>query len=230
MLIPSIDLKDGRIVQLIQGEHLALATDDLEGWMRAFERFTIVQLIDLNAALGSGENDALVRRIVARLPCRLGGGIRSVQRAQASLEAGARKVIVGSALFDEDGQPALAFARLLADAVGPERIVAAVDSREGQVVVRGWREAAGVTAPDAARVLEPYCAEFLYTHVDTEGLMRGIDLDAVRAVRASTSRRVSVAGGISSQSEVDALDAMGVDAVVGMAIYTGKFGIGPASG
>ena len=140
-----------------------------------------------------------------------------------------RALIVGSALFAANGQPDLAFAEVLADAVGRERLIAAIDSRGGHVVVQGWRAAAGVTAPDAAVALEPYCAEFLYTHVDTEGLMQGIDLEAVRAVRTATSRRVSAAGGISSQDEIDVLDAMGVDAVVGMAIYTGKLGIRPPS-
>ena len=229
MLIPSIDLKDDRIVQLIQGERLALATDDVDGWIQAFAHFPTVQLIDLDAAMRTGTNELLARRIMARLPCRLGGGIRSVDRARTWLDAGAQALIVGSALFAADGQPDLAFAGVLADAVGRERLIAAIDSRGGRVVVQGWRAAASVTAPDAAVALEPYCAEFLYTHVDTEGLMQGVDLEAVRAVRAATSRRVSAAGGISSQAEIDALDAMGVDAVVGMAIYTGKLGIGPSA-
>lgn len=229
MLIPSIDLQGGRSVQLVQGERLALAFDDVEAWVRRFEAFPKVQLIDLDAAKGAGRNDALVGRIAARLPCRVGGGIRSIARARAILDEGARAVILGSALF-KDGRPDVAFARALADAVGAERLITAVDSRGGRIVVRGWREALPLAAADAARALEPYCAEFLYTHVDTEGLMGGIDMDAVRAVRDATTRRVSAAGGITTREEIDRLDALGVDAVVGMAIYTGKLAITDPSG
>jgi phosphoribosylformimino-5-aminoimidazole carboxamide ribotide isomerase len=220
MLIPSIDLKDGQVVQLVQGKRLALASDDVFAWVRRFSKFRKVQLIDLDGAMGSGGNDFLVRRICHELPCRVGGGIRTVERATRLLDAGARAVIVSSALFRE-GQPDLAFARQLAEAVGPERIIAAVDSFQGKVVVSGWTERTDVGAADAARAFEPFCGEFLYTHVDTEGLMGGIDMSAVEAVRAATSRHLTAAGGITTRQEIDALDAIGVDAVVGMAIYTG---------
>ena len=221
MLIPSIDLKGGQVVQLVQGERPALASDDVEAWVRKFQGFPRVQLIDLDAALGSGVNDALVRRVAGRLPCRVGGGIRTVERARAVLGYGATAVIAGSALF-RDGRPDLAFAAALAAAIGRERIIAAVDSRGGQVVVKGWREQAGLSAVDAVRRLEPFCDEFLYTHVDNEGLLQGTDLDAVLAVRRATTRRLTAAGGITTQAEIDTLDAAGVDAVVGMAIYTGR--------
>lgn len=220
MLIPSIDLRNGRVVQLVQGERLALESDDLDGWVARFARFPKVQLIDLDAALGSGDNDGLVRRVAPRLPCRVGGGVRSIARAETVLDYGARAVIVGSAFF-RDGRPDLEFARALADAVGVERIIAAVDSKGGRVVVRGWTEPAAVTAVEAVRSLEPYCGEFLYTHVDREGLMGGTDPDAARAVAAATSRRVTAAGGVTTRQEIDDLDAAGIDAVVGMAIYTG---------
>jgi phosphoribosylformimino-5-aminoimidazole carboxamide ribotide isomerase len=220
MLIPSIDLQAGRIVQLVQGERLALASDDVDGWIARFARFPKVQLIDLDAAMAAGDNDALVRRICARLPCRVGGGVRSVERAQALLAAGATAVIAGSALFG-GGRVSVEFAGRLAESVGGHRVISAVDSRGGHVVVKGWTERTPLATVDAVRALEPYCAEFLYTHVDTEGLMTGIDMDAVRAVRAATSRRVTAAGGIRSREEIERLDALGVDAVVGMAIYTG---------
>ena len=220
MLIPSIDLKNGRVVQLVQGERLAIESDDLDGWVARFSAFPKVQLIDLDAAMGSGDNDALVRRAAPRLPCRVGGGIRSIARAEAVLGYGAQAVIVSSALF-RDGRPDLTFARSLADAVGVERIIGAVDSKAGRVVIRGWTEPVDVTAVEAVRQLEPYCSEFLYTHVDREGLMTGTDLDAARAVAAATGRRVTAAGGITTREEIDALDAAGIDAVVGMAIYTG---------
>ncbi len=224
MLIPSIDLKGGQVVQLIQGERPALASDDVAAWVRRFQGFPRVQLIDLDAALGSGTNDALVRHVAPQLPCRVGGGIRSVERARTVLDYGATAVIVGSSLF-RGGRPDLAFAADLAAAVGPERIIAAVDSKGGQVVVKGWQEAAGPTAVEAVRQLEPFCEEFLYTHVDKEGLMQGTDLDAIMAVRRATSRRLTAAGGITTQAEIDTLDAEGIDAVVGMAIYTGRLPI-----
>jgi phosphoribosylformimino-5-aminoimidazole carboxamide ribotide isomerase len=180
-----------------------------------------VQVIDLDAAMGVGDNLELVREIAGGLRCRVGGGIRTVERAQAVIRAGARQIIAASAFF-KDGQPDLEFARQLADAVGVEQIIAAVDSRGGQVVIHGWKTVLSITAVDAIRALEPYCGEFLYTHVDTEGLMGGTDLDAVRAVREATTRRVAAAGGITTLREIDALHELGVDSVVGMAIYTGK--------
>jgi phosphoribosylformimino-5-aminoimidazole carboxamide ribotide isomerase len=221
MLIPSIDLQNGRIVQLVQGEKLALETTDTEAWIQRFASYTKVQLIDLDAAMGRGDNLALVKTICRRLPCRVGGGIRTVERAREVLAAGAHAVIVSSALF-ANGRVDVEFAKRLADAVGPQRVIAAVDSREGHVVIHGWKTSLPITAVEAVRILEPWCDEFLYTHVDTEGLMRGTDLDAIRAVRQATSRRVTAAGGITTREEIDALDADGVDAVVGMAIYTGR--------
>jgi len=221
MLIPSIDLKDGAVVQLIQGEKLAIRDDDVFRWVRRFERFPKVQVIDLDAAMGRGDNLAIVRQIAPALACRVGGGIRTVQRARDVLDAGAQQIIAGSSLF-KDGRPDLEFAAALAEAIGTERVIAAVDSRGGQVVIHGWKTSLPLTAVDAVRALEPYCGEFLYTHVDKEGLMQGTDMGAIGAVRHATTRRVTAAGGITTQQEIDQLHAIGVDAVVGMAIYTGK--------
>jgi phosphoribosylformimino-5-aminoimidazole carboxamide ribotide isomerase len=221
MLIPSIDLKGGKVVQLVQGERLALSSDDLQSWIDRFSRFPRVQLIDLDAAMGSGDNDGLVETVARQLPCQVGGGIRTPLRAQALLTAGARKVIIGSSLF-KDGRPNLELADAFARLVGPEHLIGAVDSRGGQVVIHGWKTTLPLTAVDAVKALEPYCAEFLYTHVDTEGLMRGIPMDAVLAVSRATTRHLIAAGGITTQSEIDALDRAGIDAVVGMAIYTGR--------
>jgi phosphoribosylformimino-5-aminoimidazole carboxamide ribonucleotide (ProFAR) isomerase len=161
-----------------------------------------------------------VREIAGALTCRVGGGIRTVERAHEVLAAGAREVIAGSSLF-RAGKPDLVFARALADAAGKDRVIAAVDSRGGHVVIHGWKTALPLTTVQAVRALEPYCDEFLYTHVDTEGLMGGTDFAAIEAVRAATTNRVTAAGGIATQAEIDRLHAMGVDAVVGMAIYTG---------
>jgi phosphoribosylformimino-5-aminoimidazole carboxamide ribotide isomerase len=225
MLIPSIDLKEGAVVQLVQGERLAIRDDDVFRWVRRFARFPKVQVIDLDAAMGKGDNLDLVRQIAGRLSCRVGGGVRTVARAEEILASGAKQVIAGSSLF-KDGRPDLEFARSLAGAVGPERVIAAVDSRGGHVVIHGWTTSLPLTAVDAVRALEPFCGEFLYTHVDTEGLLGGTNMDAIRAVRQATSRPVTAAGGITTQREIDDLHELGVDAVVGMAIYTGKLTVG----
>ena len=225
MLIPSIDLKGGQLVQLVQGKQLAFATDDVDAWVDRFLGFPCVQLIDLDAAMGSGINDSLVRHVAPQLPCRVGGGIRTVERAREVLDYGATAVIIGSSLFRE-GRPDTDFADALANTIGADRVIAAVDSKGGHVVIKGWTETTMLTAIDAVHVLEPFCGEFLYTHVDKEGLMQGTDMEAIMAVRRATSRRVTAAGGITTQQEVDQLDDAGVDAVVGMAIYTGRLDIG----
>ena len=220
MLIPSIDLQNGHVVQLVQGERLAIEAPSPEPWIAKFTGFPRVQLIDLDAARGRGDNTALVREICGRLPCRVGGGIRTVARARAMLDAGAHAVIASSALF-RDGVVDTTFAAALADAIGSDRVIAAVDSRGGHVVIHGWKTPLPITAVDAVKALEPYCSEFLYTHVDNEGLMQGTDMRAILAVRHATTRRVTAAGGITTWDEIDRLDADAVDAVVGMAIYTG---------
>ena len=225
MHIPSIDLKGGQVVQLVQGERPAIASDDIESWVRKFQPFPKVQLIDLDAAMGTGSNDQIVRSIAPRLPCRVGGGIRTVERAKEVLGYGATAVIIGSSLF-KNGRADTRFAAQIAAAVGADRVIAAVDSRGGRVVVKGWKETAGLSAVEAVQQLEPYCGEFLYTHVDKEGLMEGTDLEAVMAVSRATSKRLTAAGGITSQAEIDELDREGIDAVVGMAIYTGRLDIG----
>jgi phosphoribosylformimino-5-aminoimidazole carboxamide ribotide isomerase len=224
MLIPAIDLKDGAVVQLVQGEKLAIRDEDIEKWVKRFERFPKVQVIDLDAAMGSGDNLSIVRQIAPRLACRVGGGIRTVARAAEILAAGAQQIIAGSALF-KGGRPDLEFARQLADAVGVDRVIAAVDSRGGKVVIHGWKTPLALTAIEAVRALEPFCGEFLYTHVDAEGLMGGTNMPAIMIVRGATSRRVTAAGGITTQAEIDELDGNGVDSVVGMAVYTGKLAI-----
>jgi len=228
MLIPSIDLQGGAVVQLVQGERLAIRDEDVLGWVKRFERFPKVQVIDLDAAMNVGDNLAIVRQIAGALSCRVGGGVRTVDRAQDILSAGAKQVIAGSALF-RDGRPDLTFAAALAEAIGSGRLIAAVDSRGGRVVVNGWKTTLPLTAVDAVKALEPYCGEFLYTHVDAEGLMRGTNVAAILDVRRATTRRVTAAGGITTREEIDELDAQGVDAVVGMALYTGKLAWEPPS-
>ena len=218
MLIPSIDLMGGKIVQLIQGSKKALEFDNFSEWIGRFTGYPLVQLIDLDAAMGSGDNRTLVREIARKLPCQVGGGIRSIEQAREMLALGALRVILGSCLISESTINA-GFARQISEELGSEKLVFAVDSLRGHVAIKGWKQATSVTPDEMMRALEPFCSAFLYTHIDTEGLLKGIPIDVVRNLRASTSRRLIAAGGIRSAEEVAALDEMGVDAVVGMAIY-----------
>ena len=220
MLIPSIDLLGGRIVQLVQGEKLRLAFDDFEYWIEKFSRFPLVQLIDLDAAMRQGDNAALVEQIAKRLPCQAGGGIHSIERARWVLDAGAKRVIVGSALFSAEGKVNTEFAAKLAASVGAKRVVAGIDTKNGRIAVEGWRAQVALTPDEAIPQLEPYATAFLYTHVNTEGTMQGFPIETAARLRKLTQRQLIVAGGIRSQQEVDALDALGADAVVGMAVYT----------
>ena len=224
MLIPSIDLMGGKIVQLVQGEKKALEFDDFDYWVERFSRYPLVQVIDLDAARGTGNNRAIVNQIVQRLNCQVGGGIRSLENARDALEAGARRVILGSALL-KDGKINTPCAATLASALGSAALVFALDSRGGRVAIDGWRKNTAVTAFDMIRVLEPFCETFLYTHIDTEGLMGGIPMETVGAIRRATSRRLVVAGGITTQQEIDSLDALGMYAVVGMALYSGRISV-----
>jgi phosphoribosylformimino-5-aminoimidazole carboxamide ribotide isomerase len=221
MLIPSIDLLGGKIVQLVQGERKALEFDDFDYWIERFSKFPIVQVIDLDAARGTGNNRAIVAQLVQRLKCQVGGGIRSLETAREILEAGASRVILGSVLL-KDGKIDTDYAAILADSLGTAPLVFALDSRSGRVVTEGWRKNSAVTAFEMIHALEPYCDTFLYTHIDTEGLMAGIPMAAVEAIRKATYRRLVVAGGITTQQEIDSLHALGMDAVVGMALYSGK--------
>jgi phosphoribosylformimino-5-aminoimidazole carboxamide ribotide isomerase len=221
MLIPSIDLMGGKIVQLVQGEKKALEFDNFNDWIERFSNYPLVQVIDLDAARGSGNNRLLVNQIVKQLNCQVGGGIRSLETARELLEAGARRVILGSALL-QDGKIDTQYAATLESALGAEALVFALDSRGGRVAIDGWRSETAVTAFDMIRELEPFCGTFLYTHIDTEGLMGGIPMHTVNAIRQATSRRLAVAGGITTQQEIDQLHALRMDAVVGMALYSGK--------
>ncbi len=234
MLIPSIDLMGGRIVQLVQGAELKLAFDDFEHWIHRFQGYPIVQLIDLDAAMRQGSNRELIEQIAQRLPCQVGGGIGSVDRAREMLAVGARRVIIGSALFDAacvaqggDAQSLVRrdFAQELAEAVGTEPLVFSVDTRDGRIAIKGWKQQVDLTPEAAMAALEPFCGAFLYTHIDREGTMQGFPLEVARRLRDGTKRQLIVAGGIRQQEEIDALSAMGVDAVAGMAVYLGRLAV-----
>lgn len=220
MLIPSIDLMNGRIVQLEQGSRLALESRDIDGWIARFADFPLVQLIDLDAAMGRGSNAELVRDICGRLRCQVGGGVRSPGIAHSLIDAGAIRVIVGSALF-AGGHVDVGRAREFSEALGRDALIAAVDTRDGVVVTRGWTHSERISPLDAIAALEPHVGGFLYTDVEREGLLAGFNVDSAAMLKLATARRLIVAGGIRDRAEVDVLDAQGIDAVVGMAIYRG---------
>jgi phosphoribosylformimino-5-aminoimidazole carboxamide ribotide isomerase len=234
VLIPSIDLMNGRIVQLVHGETLKLAFDDFEYWIDRFSTYPLVQLIDLDAAMRQGSNRTLIEQICKRLPCQVGGGLKTAADGRALLDAGAQRVIYGSSLFgaqtpeETHADPKrrhklirLEFAQTLKQTLGEDALCFSVDTKAGKVAVRGWKDSVDLTPEEAVTWLEDSCAAFLYTHVDTEGTMQGFPQDVAAILRACTARQLIVAGGIKLQSEIDALDAMGVDAVAGMAVYSG---------
>ena len=229
MLIPSIDLMGGRIVQLVQGEKLKLAFDDFEYWIERFSKYPLVQLIDLDAAMRQGDNRELIEMICKRLPCQVGGGLKNAEEAKRLLEVGAKRVIFGSSLFgpaenQEKRRHAvikLEFAEALKHTLGEDALCFSVDTKGGRVAVRGWKDSVDLTPEEAVTWLEDSCAAFLYTHVDTEGTMSGFPIDVAAILRACTAKQLIVAGGIKERREVDELDAMGVDAVAGMAVYSG---------
>ena len=220
MLIPSIDLMGGRIVQLVQGEKLKLAFDDFDYWIDRFAKYPLVQLIDLDAAMRQGNNQALIEMVCKRLPCQVGGGLRTPEDGQRLLSAGAKRVIYGSSLFIESGVDKT-FAASLKKALGEDALCFSVDTKNGRIATKGWKDSVDLTPEEAITWLEDYCTAFLYTNVDTEGTMQGFPMDVAAILRSTTARQLIVAGGIKARAEVDALDAMGVDAVAGMAVYSG---------
>jgi phosphoribosylformimino-5-aminoimidazole carboxamide ribotide isomerase len=220
----------GRIVQLVQGEKLKLAFDDFEYWIERFSKYPLVQLIDLDAAMRQGENRALIEMICKRLSCQVGGGLKTAEDGKRLLEVGAKRVIYGSSLFGPPENTSetrrhkiirLEFAEQLKQALGEDALCFSVDTKAGRVAVKGWKDSVDLTPEEAVTWLEDSCSAFLYTNVDTEGTMQGFPLDIAAILRACTARQLIVAGGIKQRAEVDALDAMGVDAVAGMAIYSG---------
>ena len=233
MIIPCIDLMGGKVVQLIQGREKALEGDSPEEMLRKFAAFPEIQVIDLDAAMGRGSNDDMVRMLASSAVTRVGGGVRTVERARALVEQGAHRVIVGTAAFCRTGLPSgpdrpgglshnEPFLAALRDAIGRERVLVAVDSKAGRIVVKGWQESTDLTAEDVLHSLEPYCGGFLCTYVDKEGMMQGTDLDWFRRLRQATSLELTAAGGITTIEDVQELQAMGVHAALGMAIYTGR--------
>jgi phosphoribosylformimino-5-aminoimidazole carboxamide ribotide isomerase len=221
MILPCIDLMDGKVVQLVQGREKALEGGSPDEMLRQFAAFPQIQVIDLDAAMGRGSNEGIVRMLASKAIVRVGGGVRTVERAQTLIEQGANRVIVGTSAFTKTGVD-VPFLTALRDAVGREQLIVAVDSKDGRIVVKGWQEATEFTAEAVLRSLEPYCSGFLCTYVDKEGMLQGTDLDWFRRLRAATTLELTAAGGITTMDEVRALLAMDIHVALGMAIYTGR--------
>ncbi len=221
MIIPCIDLMDGKVVQLVQGRDKALEGGTPDEMLARFAAFPEIQVIDLDAAIGRGSNNSVVEYLASRARARVGGGVRDAARARSLVECGAHKVIVGTSAFTASGANT-AFLSELAAAIGRERVIVALDSKEGRIVVKGWREATALTAEQVLAALEPYCSGFLCTYVDKEGMLEGTDLDWYRRLRAATPLELTAAGGITTIEEIRELDRLGIHAALGMAIYTGR--------
>jgi phosphoribosylformimino-5-aminoimidazole carboxamide ribotide isomerase len=228
MIIPCIDLMDGKVVQLVQGREKVLEGDAPLVMLRKFAAFSEIQVIDLDAAMGKGSNDEIVELLASNATARVGGGVRTVERACRLLQQGARKVIIGTAAFRADGVN-VEFLAELSRAVGQERVLIALDSKDNRIVVRGWREATALAAEDVLSQLEPYCGGFLCTYVDKEGMLQGTDLNWFRRLRAATHHELTAAGGISTMDEIRELIALGIHCALGMAIYTGRLDLAELS-
>ena len=225
MIIPCIDLMGGKVVQLVRGRDKALEGGSPEEMLEAFSAFPVIQVIDLDQALSQGSNLRIVRRVAGRARTWVGGGVRTVERAEQLVESGAERVIVGTAAFADDG-PATDFLERLGASVGTRNVTVALDSMNGRIVVKGWRESTSLSAEEVIARFEPHCGAFLCTYVDREGTMLGTDLDWYRRLRAATGHEITAAGGIARLEEVRQLLDIGVHAALGMAVYTGRLDLG----
>lgn len=217
MIIPCIDLMDGKVVQLVQGREKALEAEPVARMLEKFAKFPQIQAIDLDAARRRGSNEELIRFIAARATARVGGGIRTAERARRMVECGAHRVIVGTAAFTKTGINADVLREM-----PKERLVIALDSKGGRIVVQGWEESIEARAEDVIRELEPYCSGFLCTYVDKEGMLQGTDLEWFGRLREITAHEITAAGGITTIEEIHALGRWKIHAALGMAIYTGR--------
>jgi phosphoribosylformimino-5-aminoimidazole carboxamide ribotide isomerase len=227
MLIPCIDLQRGQAVQLVHGRKRELAVADVLGLLDRFSHYEWLHVIDLDAAMCKGNNNALVRRLCVearrkyKMKVRVGGGIRTVRRAVSLKNIGVQQIIIGSAAFRQ-GRPNLPFLKKLAACVGKKHILVALDTAKGHVVTHGWRTRLAVEPADVFSSMAPYCAGFLCTDVDREGTMTGVNLNWFRALRSATKLPIVAAGGITTKQEIRSLERIGMDSAVGMALYKNR--------
>ena len=218
IVVPCIDIQGGQVVQLVQGRERALVGPDPLEMLERFSNFPEIQIIDLDAAMGIGENFEIIEMLTSKATCRVGGGVRSAERARQLVDLGAHRVIVGTAAFTP------AFDDIVAE-IGSEKIVVALDSKAGTVVVDGWATSLAVSAEQAISTFTKKCAGFLCTYVDKEGMMQGTDLTWFAQLRGATSLPITAAGGITTLDDVRALLDMNIDAAIGMAVYTGRLSL-----
>jgi phosphoribosylformimino-5-aminoimidazole carboxamide ribotide isomerase len=227
VLIPCIDLQGGQAVQLVHGRRRELAVSDVFGLLKKFGHHEWLHVIDLDAAMRKGHNRGLVNELCVRakrehgMKVRVGGGIRTVSAAEALIRLGVAQIIIGSAAL-RDGRPNLAFLRRLRSKVEKRQVLIALDTAKGKIVVHGWRKSLRISPREVMAELEPFCGGFLCTDVDREGTMSGVNLEWFRDLRAATKLQIVAAGGISSQREIRALEKIGMDAAVGMALYKNR--------
>jgi len=226
MIYPCIDLMDGMVVQLVQGkrENKKIGTKDFEGFIKKFKPFGIIQLIDLDAAMDEGNNNGLIKKIIGKIRCRVGGGIRTIEKAQEVLFLGAEKIIVGSSVF-KDGRIDYGFLKKMNKKIRKDKIIIAVDSIKEEVVVNGWKTGTGMNVFDAVKSVEPYCSEFLATYVDKEGMLQGTNIEFFKKLKKLTKNEITAAGGITTLEEVKQLERDSINSALGMAIYTGKLNL-----
>jgi phosphoribosylformimino-5-aminoimidazole carboxamide ribotide isomerase len=227
VLIPCIDLQGGQAVQLVHGRRRELAVSDVFGLLEKFGHHKWLHVIDLDAAMGKGHNRRLVSELCVRakrehgMKVRIGGGIRNVSAAETLIRLGVAQIIIGSAAF-RAGRPNLSFLKKLRDQVKKKQVLIALDTAKGKIVVHGWRTSLRISPREVMAALEPYCGGFLCTDVDREGTMSGVNLEWFRDLRAATKLPIIAAGGISSRREIRALEKIGLDAAVGMALYKNR--------
>ncbi len=233
MLIPSIDLMGGKIVQMGHGSPVhggaahPVGIAEFEPWIKKFEKFPLIHVVDLDAVLRKGSNKELLAQLTKRLPCQVGGGANTVERVREMLAAGAKRVVVGSALVSDE-KIDTEFAKKLSGEIGADKLVFAVDTKQGLLALGGWKRTVPITAEDAIRALEPYCKAFMHTHVDDAAMGTmggGFPMAEARELCKVTKKHLMVAGGIRSMDEIAELDALGIDAIVGMAIYSGALAV-----
>lgn len=224
MIIPSIDLSCGKAVQLRRGREKALERDDPLVLAREFSKFGEIAVVDLDAAFSTGNNDALIRKICQIAECRIGGGIRSIDGARKILSFGAEKVIIATKAFEQNSVNH-DFLKVLSSAIGKNRIIIALDSLYGEIVTQGWQSQTGLSFENVLQEVETYASELLFTCVEREGMMRGADIDSIEKLKAATDLPITAAGGISTAGEIEELSRLGVNAQLGMALYSGKISL-----
>jgi phosphoribosyl-ATP pyrophosphohydrolase/phosphoribosyl-AMP cyclohydrolase len=239
MVISSIDIQNGKVVQLKQGAELVLQRDNPQELAAEFDRYGEVAVIDLDAAMGKGSNIELIKPLLRKAECRVGGGIRTPEQAKELVSLGARKIIIGSSAFRDPAKKGagiaggefrvnIPFLEAMTQKIGRERLIVAIDARNGEIVVDGWKTPTGIDLIEAAKLVEPFAGELLFTCVEREGTMTGIDLAPIQKLREAVSCRITVAGGVSTLDEINKIAALGCDVQLGMALYTGKISLAEA--